>query len=143
MKNRPDLNLAQLIRTKNLMNANVRDCLVTGYESLISRLTLPDPNDRHVLAAAIHTQADLIVIFNLKDFPASVLNLYKIEASHPDDFILGLIKHDSIIITQAAERQRGTLKNPPLTQDQYLEILNKQGLPQTAKILRLLFKENN
>lgn len=51
------------------MDANVRDCLVKGYQNLIPRLQLPDPNDRHVLAAAIRAKASRIIIFNLKDFP--------------------------------------------------------------------------
>lgn len=68
LKDRPDLTREQLERTRDLMNANVRDCLVTGYEPLIDGLTLPDPDDRHVLAAAIRASADVIVTFNLKDF---------------------------------------------------------------------------
>jgi hypothetical protein len=54
LKNRSDLTLEQLTRTKDLMNASVRDSLVTGYEDIIPELQLPDPGDRHVLAAAIH-----------------------------------------------------------------------------------------
>ncbi|MFO0135945.1 MAG: hypothetical protein ACK56U_20305, partial [Planctomyces sp.] len=65
----------------------VRDCLVTGYETLIDAVTLPDPDDRHVLAAAIRAGADLIVTFNLKDFPEKDLKPYGIEAQHPDDFL--------------------------------------------------------
>jgi Uma2 family endonuclease len=53
------------------MNSHVRDCIVEKYEYLIPTLTLPDPNDRHVLAAAIVGSADVIVTFNLKDFPES------------------------------------------------------------------------
>ncbi|MEZ2233262.1 PIN domain-containing protein [Microcoleus sp.] len=53
LKNRPDLTIEQLTRTKDLMNRYVRDCLVTGYEWIIPSLNLPDPNDRHILAAAI------------------------------------------------------------------------------------------
>jgi predicted nucleic acid-binding protein len=60
------------------MNAHVRDCLVGNYESLISSLSLPDPDDRHVLAAAIRARADVIVTFNLKDFPAEALEKRKV-----------------------------------------------------------------
>lgn len=66
---RPDLRREQLERTRDLMDAYVRDGLVTGYEFLIPDLILPDPEDRHVLAAAIHSAADAIVTFNLDDFP--------------------------------------------------------------------------
>ena len=69
LKKRPDLTLKQLNRTKNLMNANVRDCLVTGYESQNIEFELPDPGDIHVLAAAIKCKANFIITFNLKDFP--------------------------------------------------------------------------
>lgn len=68
LENRPDLKPEQLQRTRELMNAHVRDCLVTGYETLIEAVTLPDPDDRHVLAAAIRAGADLIVTFNLGIF---------------------------------------------------------------------------
>ncbi|MBO1064311.1 MULTISPECIES: PIN domain-containing protein [Nostocales] len=61
LKNRPDLTYKQLERTKNLMNQNVRDCLVTEYEQLIDELELPDADDRHVLAAAIKSDAEIIV----------------------------------------------------------------------------------
>ena len=59
LANRPDLTKVQLERTRNLMNQHVRDCLVTGYEPLIATLDLPDPDDRHVLAAAIRTGANV------------------------------------------------------------------------------------
>ena len=83
LANRPDLRPAQLARTRDLMNSRIRGCLVTGYESLIETITLPDPDDRHVLATAIHAGADLIVTFNLKDFPAAVLQPLSIAASIP------------------------------------------------------------
>ncbi|WP_340686272.1 PIN domain-containing protein [Amycolatopsis coloradensis] len=68
-KNRPDLDPLKLDRTRQLMNAAVRDCLVTGYEPLVTTLELPDLDDRHVLAAAIKAQARVIVTENLRDFP--------------------------------------------------------------------------
>jgi predicted nucleic acid-binding protein len=73
LENRPDLRREQLERTRNLMNAHVQDCLVTGYEELIPVLTLPDPKDRHMLAAAIRSGSNVIVTFNLKHFPENEL----------------------------------------------------------------------
>jgi hypothetical protein len=81
---RPELSSAALERTRQLMMDAVPDCLVTGHESLIGDLDLPDPGDRHVLAAAIRAGAQAIVTFNLKDFPADRLMRYDIEAKHPD-----------------------------------------------------------
>ena len=141
LKNRPDLTLTQLERTKHLMNSNVRDALITGYEPLIPTLRLPDINDRHVLAAAIQGRADFIVTFNLKDFPTSLLADYGIEAVHPDEFILDLIDLDSAKVCQAVQKQRKTLKNPPINLEQYFEILIHQGLPQSAIALRKRLKD--
>jgi hypothetical protein len=53
-------------------------------------LALPDPNDHHVLAAAIRCKAEVIVTFNLKDFPVSTLEAFDIEPQHPDEFIIDL-----------------------------------------------------
>jgi len=78
LKNRPNLTRAQPERTRDLMNAHARDPLVTDFEQLIGILELPDPDDRHVLAAAIKCRADLIVTFNLNDFPAKILNRWGI-----------------------------------------------------------------
>lgn len=66
---RSDLSRKRLQRTRELMDQAVPDCLVTGYEELIESLVLPDPDDRHVLAAAIRSQAGVIVTYNVKDFP--------------------------------------------------------------------------
>src|SRR5215813_13223617 len=79
LADRPDLKAEQLERTRLLMNTKVRDCLVTGYDDLIERLTLPDPDDRHVLAAAIRAGADVIVTINLRDFPEPTLAQFSIE----------------------------------------------------------------
>ena len=74
------------------MNENVRDCLVTDYQWMIPNLNLPDPDDRHVLAAAIKAKAEVIVTSNLRDFPRAQLKKYDIEAQHQDTFIANLIE---------------------------------------------------
>jgi len=138
---RSDLTLEQLTRTKNLMNSHVRDCLVTDYEWLIPGLELPDPNDRHVLAAAIQGKVDVIVTFNLKDFPTKVLAPHNIELQHPDDFLGFLIDLKPMRVTQALEIVRQRLKRPPITLEKHLEILLEQGLPISVAMLReILYK---
>jgi len=81
LNNRKDLTAGQLERTRQLMDQAVPDCLVTDYEDLIDSLELPDPDDRHVLAAATRCQAGVIVTFNLGDFPNDILRQYGIEAN--------------------------------------------------------------
>lgn len=136
LKARPDLNQKQLQRTRDLMNAHVRDCLVTGYEHLIDHITLPDPDDRHVLAAAIHVGAHLIVTFNLKDFPAKDLSSFGIEVQHPDNFLTLHLEMEPNIVCAAAKRHRASLRNPPKSIEEYLSTLEAQELTQTVSRLR-------
>jgi hypothetical protein len=136
LANRPDLTRKQLDRTRELMNAHVRDCLVTSYEGLIVGLQLPDPGDRHVLAAAIRTGATVIVTFNLAHFPAKYLDQFGIEAQHPDEFIMHLLDLSAGLVCSAAKRQRASLKNPPKTVDEFLDALARQQLPETVARLR-------
>lgn len=138
LESRPDLTRKQLERTRGLMDANVRDCVVEGYQSLIPGLELPDPDDRHVLAAAIRANASVIVTFNLKDFPAEQVGRYGVEAQHPDEFIAHLIDLNQAKVCASAEEQRRSLRNPPKTVEEYLETLLRQGLPQTAALLASL-----
>lgn len=133
---RPDLSRAQLERTRDLMDANVRDCLVTGFERLVPALSLPDPDDRHVLAAAIVGRADLILTFNLKDFPDRCLAPYRVEAQHPDEFVVHLLGLDEHRVCDAVRECRGRLKWPSKTVGEYLDTLVAQGLPETVSWLR-------
>ncbi len=102
------------------MNAHVRDSLVTGFEHLIPSVELPDADDRHVVAAAIHSGASLIVTFNLKDFPPERLKPYNLTAQHPDDFIFDLLDLHAARVCEAAANHRRSLKNPPKTADDSL-----------------------
>lgn len=129
LKNRPDLNAEQLERTKQLMNKHSPDCLVEGYESLIDGIVLPDVDDRHVVAAAIKGQAEGIVTFNLKDFPNKVLEPMGLTAIHPDTFLSDMFELSQSAAIQAAQAQRRSLKNPPMTTDEYLDCLMRQKLP--------------
>ncbi len=123
-----DLNPAQIARTRALMNAHVELSLVTGFEDLIPSLTLPDLDDRHVLAVAIHAKASLIVTMNLKHFPASILELFGIEAIHPDMFVLRLLEIAPDLVFAALRKQRLNLTRPAMTQQEMLEVFERQGL---------------
>ncbi len=131
---RPEL-VVPVERTRQLMNEKVPDSLVTGYESIIDGLELPDPDDRHVLAAAIRCSAQIIVTFNLKDFPQEKLDQYGIEAMHPDEFIDYQFCLKPGLVIRAAKMQRSRLKNPEKSPQEFLDTLTSQGLVVTAQKL--------
>lgn len=134
--NRPDLNPEQLERTRKLMNAHVDDCLISGYERLIPSLILPDPDDRHVLAAAITGRCDVIVTFNQKDFPDSALQPFGVEKQDPDTFLLHQLDLSPGKFLNAVRKHRSRLKKPPMSQEQYLETVLRQGLTQLVQTLK-------
>lgn len=135
VKKRPELE-RRLARTAQQLNDAVPDCLVTGYEHLTERLTLPDRNDRHVLAAAIRCGAQAVVTTNLKDFPEAALAEFEIFAQHPDEFIMDLADLEPAIVTTVAKQQRAALKNPSFEPEQFVDRLRRQGLPAVAAFLQ-------
>ncbi len=134
--NREDIKRKDLISTVDAMNKAFPDADTQYYESRMEHLFLPDPDDRHVLAAAIEAGAEGIITFNLKDFPEAALMMHGIEAMHPDDFIEELIGENTDTCFEAFEQQLNRLKNPPLTREYVLDKLLGCGLPKTAASLR-------
>ncbi|MEA5446808.1 PIN domain-containing protein [Gammaproteobacteria bacterium AB-CW1] len=128
---RPDLE-SRLSRTRELMNTAVPDSLVTGYEEYIDLVELPDPDDRHVVAAAIRSSAQIIVTTNLKDFPESALQAHDLEAVHPDEFSIMQMDLNEGQVVRLAHHHRMALKNPPKSPEEYLDTLRSQGLVATA-----------
>ncbi|MAM86415.1 MAG: PIN domain-containing protein [unclassified Hahellaceae] len=133
---RPDLKREKLERVRDLMNQHVPGSVVAGFESLVDSIHLPDPNDRHVVAAAIQTRAEAIVTFNLKDFPDSALEQYCLTAIHPDEFISSLFELNAGAVIEAARRHRLSLKHPSFSSADYLDLLQRQKLPKTFGILQ-------
>ena len=136
LEKQPEIVPERLTRTRHKMNSAVLDSLVIGYETLIDTLHLPDQNDRHVLAAAIHAGASLIVTNNIRDFPDDILTPYGIKAVTPDEFLVRLIYENAEAVLATIKRQREQLKNPPKTVKEHLETLEKQGLTKTVAFLR-------
>ena len=135
LANNPRLSADRLGRTRALMNEAVADSLVQGYEALIPKVSLPDPDDCHVLAAAIHIGAEVIVTYNLTDFPDDALKPYAIAAQHPDEFIAHLYDRDAEGVCRAAKLQRESLKKPPLSIDDFLAGLSRMSLSETVRRL--------
>lgn len=135
LENRPDLKLEQLQATCLKMNVAVADSLVIGYEDLIKSLQLPDPDDRHVLAVAIRSDADVIITFNQSDFDKAELAKYDIYTEHPDEFVSNMITLYTPLVVSAVREMRARLRNPPKTVDDFLKTLHQQGLPQTVNRL--------
>jgi len=132
IKNRPDLDPARIARTRALMEAHVLDANVTGYEPLIPSIILPDPGDRHVVAAAIRGRANVIVTANLKHFPATTLAVYNLTAEDPDTFIHKLLEIDPEGVVGALAADRAGMVKKPMTSAEYLGALDREGLVATA-----------
>ncbi|MBI2748833.1 MAG: PIN domain-containing protein [Burkholderiales bacterium] len=135
LKDRPGA-AVQIERTVELMRDAVPDCLVTHYEDLIDSLTLPDPNDRHVLAAAIRGNADAIVTANVKDFPASVLSRFDVELQTPDHFVLNQMLLQPAPALAALKRMRERWNRPSVSAEAMVSLFEQRQLAQTAAHLR-------
>lgn len=136
LRNDPSIEPKRLARTRALMELHVLDASVTGYEALIDQLTLPDADDRHVLAAAIHGEASVIVTENVRDFPVAALAPYGIRAETADRFVRALLDSDTDAVLRAIATDRANLRNPPLDIDSYLAALDASKLPETAAALQ-------
>lgn len=132
LRNEPHRERAALERTRALMDLHTRDALVTGYEALIPTLALPDPDDRHVLAAAIAGRCDVIVTQNLRDFPEAALAPFGIEVQHPDDFLCNQMSLAPGLFCSAVRKVRARLTNPPYSVMEYLDTLTRHGLVATV-----------
>ncbi len=137
LKTRPDIKRAALEATQRSMDKAFPGANVNGYQHLIPKLSLPDPDDRHVLATAIKGHAQVIVTANLKDFPINLLNHHAIRAEHADLFISGCIERNRQAAIKALENQVKSLKKPPLSREKVLENLERAGLVKSVAELRL------
>lgn len=135
---RKELSLEEVEKRINNVNLAFPDACVQNYEPLIETLVLPDPKDRHVLAAAIKTNANLIVTNNLKDFPNDYLAGFGLVAKGPDDFATDLIDLNYERAVQAFREMVLNRRNPNLDEYEILDRLRNSGLKDTANFLHSL-----
>ncbi|MBI1306396.1 MAG: PIN domain-containing protein [Bacteroidetes bacterium] len=134
--NRPDLKRSQLDETIKAMNVAFPEANQNRYSLLFKNINLLDPDDRHVVAAAIRAKANYLVTYNLKDFPELYLNEFNISVQHPDIFLTNLFEHNNKAVSTAFVKMVNRLKNPPKTAKQVLEILAKLSLNSFTTRLR-------
>ncbi|CAM2154589.1 PIN domain-containing protein [Pararobbsia alpina] len=133
---RTDLKPEAVQRTRELMDAHIRDGKVSNFEHLIGVIDLPDPDDRHVVAAAMHAGAELIVTMNVRDFPKERIAKHNVCVQHPDDFIVDLMDLNRQRVLEAIARHRKSMRRPPKTAAEYLDTMSNQGLLQMVDALR-------
>lgn len=134
--NRPDLDPARLERTRRMMCEVVRDCLVTGYEPLVAGIETPDPQDRHVIAAAIRSQAQVIVTNDQTGFPSTTLEPYGIKVQTADEFVAHCIDLNPELVVDVLEEMSEPLKEPSMNSLELLELLERHGLDASAEAVR-------
>lgn len=134
LRNEPRRDRAALERTRDLIGQATRDCLVADYET-IPALDLPDPDDRHVLAAAIVEKCDVIITFNMRDFPPAGLKPYGIDAQHPGEFLVHMLSQTPSPFLDAIRKILSRLVAPPVSARSYVATLSGLGLTGTAKAL--------
>ncbi len=128
--------LDRLLLTLNLMNSALPQAQVLDWEAHMDSLTLPDPADRQVLAAAIAAGAEMILTMNLRDFPASALAPGDVVAVHPDGFLCGLHDADPALLRASTEAAHANLSRSNPSFASYLDALERQGLSQFTQRLR-------
>lgn len=128
----------EALKRVNVANKAFPDALVLNYESLIDQLDLPDVKDRHVLAAAIKANANLIVTNNLKDFPSAYLETFGLKAISADDFLTDIIDLNHDIAIAAFKELVLNKRNPEMDEYQVLERFRMNGLIDTANYLHAL-----
>jgi predicted nucleic acid-binding protein len=136
-KNLPDISEEKADRLRERMNAAVRDCLVLGYEPLIEVLDLPDRDDRHVLAAAIKVNAQLIVTWNRKHFPQDKMVPWGVRAKSPDDFVRDTMGIDSQAVWACVQQIVDSRTRRPVTIEDVLGELERDGLVASVAAMRM------
>lgn len=108
------------------------DAMVDGYEDLVAGMTC-DPKDRHVLAAAVRANAEVLVTFNLKDFPPASTERFEIEVVHPDDFLMDRLDLSPGLTVATLGHVVEIYKPPAMTVEELLQVLSRAGVPRFAQ----------
>lgn len=128
----PHLDPAALARRFADMETTFEDALVTGWEPLVDGISLPDPDDRHVVAAAVRGGAQAVVTANLRDFPPAALDPFGVVAVHPDEFLLDQLDLAPAVVLAVLREQAAHTRAPRLDVPDLVARLDRAGVPQFA-----------
>lgn len=136
-KDRPELR-GRLRNRRDDMREAVPDWEISeaAWASIAHSLNLPDPNDVHVLAAAIAGHADCIITRNHQDFPASIMSVHGIDILDPDQFIVNQWDLENVPVMAAFKGMRARRQKPAESVEDFARTLEKNGLPATAQKIR-------
>ncbi|ANK94207.1 MULTISPECIES: PIN domain-containing protein [Rhizobium] len=132
----PEIPFPRLEATRDRIKKVLPDADVGNHRILIPDLSLPDPDDRHVLAAAIAGKASVIVTWNLKDFPAADLRPHGVACVSPDNFLVGLHSTFSSALIDSIRRARLNLRKTVPAVHEFIDALDHQGLRAFSVVLR-------
>jgi hypothetical protein len=132
LANTPGLPAERLEVAKQLMNVAAPEATIAGYERLIQTVTLPDPDDRHVVAAAIEAGASMIVTWNLRDFPVAELRKHGLARQSPDAFLVGLHEQAPDMLIGSLANARRNLSRSRVSAAGFMDILRDQRLVEPA-----------
>ena len=128
----PDLASGPARRRADAMQAAFEDACVTGWEGLVAGLSLPDLDDRHIVAAALQGRADMIVTANVRDFPRDLLEPIGLEVQHPDEFLLNQLDLEPDLAIATLHRQAAATQRQAITTKVLLDHLARCGVPKFA-----------
>lgn len=130
--NTPGLPADRLMATKRLMDLALPEARIAGYEQHIPAINLPDPDDRHVAAAAIAAGASTIITWNLRDFPVGALRKHNLVRQTPDAFLADLHEQLPEQTTGSLANARRNLRRSRVSASDFIDILRGQKLIRLA-----------
>jgi predicted nucleic acid-binding protein len=119
--------------TRQLMNEALPAAMVNGYENHVAVVNLPDPNDRHVVAAGIAANATVILTWNLRHFPAKELKKFGLRKETPDAFLSDLYDEIPDLMIGSLANVRRNLTKTRVSASDLINILSSQKLTQLAR----------
>lgn len=131
----PDVDRSRFLSRFRPMDGAIEDALVEGWEPLERSIELPDPNDRHVVAAALRVRANAIITENIKDFPETVLGSLGLETIWLDDFLLDQYDLNPSATRRVVLEQAAAMTQPQVELDVLLARLGRSGAPGFASVV--------